>query len=51
MLYRTVEVSQPVPPTLFRAVAEVLAFVYQIDRRAEKVKERHKVMAAVGAAA
>jgi flagellar biosynthetic protein FlhB len=40
MLYRTIDVGQPVPETLFVAVAEVLAFVYEIDRRAEKIRER-----------
>jgi len=39
-LYRTVEAGQPVPEPLFRAVAEVLAYVYQIDRRVEKARER-----------
>jgi flagellar biosynthetic protein FlhB len=39
-LYRTVELNQPVPEKLFQAVAEVLAFVYQIDRRAKKKQER-----------
>lgn len=39
-LYRTIEVGQPVPENLFRAVAEVLAYVYRIDRRIEKVRER-----------
>ncbi len=39
-LFRTVELGQPIPEPLFRAVAEVLAYVYQIDRRAEKVRER-----------
>ncbi|HIJ72832.1 MAG TPA: flagellar biosynthesis protein FlhB [Candidatus Hydrogenedentes bacterium] len=39
-LYRTAEVGQPVPEDLFRAVAEVLAFVFNIDRRAEKIHER-----------
>lgn len=39
-IYRTVEVGHPVPENLFRAVAEVLAYVYRIDRRAEKVRER-----------
>jgi flagellar biosynthetic protein FlhB len=28
-LHRSVEVGHPIPPTLFRAVAEVLAFVYR----------------------
>jgi flagellar biosynthetic protein FlhB len=39
-LYKTVEIGQPVPEQLFRAVAEVLAYVYQIDRRDEKTRER-----------
>ncbi|HOZ48094.1 MAG TPA: flagellar biosynthesis protein FlhB [Candidatus Hydrogenedentes bacterium] len=39
-LYRTIEVDQPVPEHLFRAIAEVLAYVYEIDRRAEKRRER-----------
>ena len=39
-LYRSVEAGQPIPEPLFRAVAEVLAYVYQIDRRAEKIRER-----------
>jgi flagellar biosynthetic protein FlhB len=33
MLYRTVEVGAQIPEKLYRAVAEVLAYVYQIDRR------------------
>jgi len=32
-LYRSVEVGQPVPAELFKAVAEVLAFVYRLNRR------------------
>lgn len=40
MLYRTIDVGQPVPENLFVAVAEVLAFVFEIDRRAEKIRER-----------
>ena len=47
-LYRTIEVGQPVPESLFRAVAEVLAFVYQIDRRADKVRERNQAFAPAG---
>ncbi|MBI5093696.1 MAG: flagellar biosynthesis protein FlhB [Candidatus Hydrogenedentes bacterium] len=39
-LYRSIEVGRTIPEDLFRAVAEVLAFVYQIDRRAEKIRER-----------
>lgn len=32
-LYATVEVGQEVPPNLYRAVAEVLAYVYQLSGR------------------
>lgn len=45
-LYQSVEVDRYVPGNLFRAVAEVLAYVYQIDRRAEKVRERSEAMGA-----
>ncbi len=41
-LYKAIEVGQPVPENLFRAVAEVLAYVYQIDRRTEKIRERER---------
>lgn len=41
-LYRTIELNQPVPEKLFRAVAEVLAYVYEIDRRSDKVRERRQ---------
>jgi flagellar biosynthetic protein FlhB len=39
-LHKAVEIGRPVPENLFRAVAEVLAFVYRIDRREEKRRER-----------
>lgn len=39
-LYRTLDVGQSIPENLFHAVAEVLSFVYRIDRRAEKMRER-----------
>ena len=39
-LYRTLEPGQAIPEDLFRPVAEVLAFVYRVDRREEKVQER-----------
>jgi len=42
-LFRTIEVGQPIPESLFRAVAEVLAFVYRIDKRAEKARERARM--------
>ncbi len=44
-LYRSIEVGQTVPEELFIAVAEVLSFVYQIDRRTEKVREREHLFA------
>ena len=37
-LYKTVKVGQPVPRNLYKAVAEVLAFVY-------KLKKKQKVLA------
>ncbi len=42
-LYRTIEVGHPVPEDLFRAVAEVLAFVYEIDERETKLEERKRL--------
>lgn len=39
-LFRDVDIDQRIPDALFRAVAEVLAYVYAIDRRAEKIAER-----------
>ena len=39
-LFRTLEVGQSVPEDLFRGVAEVLAYIYEIDRREEKLRER-----------
>lgn len=40
LLYKTLEVGQAIPDDLFKAVAEVLAYVYQIDRRDSKIQER-----------
>ncbi len=45
-LYGAVEVGDQVPEKLFRAVAEVLSYVYQIDRRAEKTRERERFLKA-----
>ncbi len=42
-LFRTVELNAFVPETLFQAVADVLQFVYQIDQREEKRKERAQI--------
>jgi len=41
-LFREAEIGASVPEALFRTVAEVLAYVYQIDRRADKIAERRK---------
>lgn len=43
-LFRNVEVGQTVPEDVFLAVAEVLAFVYRIDKREEKLRERRGSM-------
>jgi len=32
-LYKTVDIGQPIPPELYKAVAEVLAFVYELEGR------------------
>lgn len=42
-LFRSVEVNMSIPENLFRAVAEILSFVYRIDQRAEKRREREKI--------
>jgi flagellar biosynthetic protein FlhB len=44
-LYRTVELDQAVPESMYRAVAEVMRYVYEVDRRAEKVRERAAFLA------
>lgn len=44
-LYRTIEVGQPVPEDLFKAVAEVLAYIYEIEQREEKIRERNAYQA------
>jgi flagellar biosynthetic protein FlhB len=47
-LYKSIEVGQGIPENLFRAVAEVLSFVYRIDRRQEKIREREAAWAQTG---
>lgn len=49
-LYRDIEVGQPVPEDLFASIAEVLAFVYEIDQRSGKIRERQNVMRGLNAA-
>lgn len=44
-LYKSIEVGQGIPEDLFRAVAEVLSFVYRIDRRQDKIRERQAAWA------
>lgn len=39
-LYKSIEVGDRIPENLYRAVAEVLSFVYGIDRRRDKIRER-----------
>lgn len=34
LLYKTVEVGQPIPEELYQAVAEILAYVYQLSKKA-----------------
>lgn len=43
-LHRTLDIGEAVPESLFRAVAEVLSFVYQIDQRLEKMQERQAAL-------
>ncbi len=49
-LYRSIEVGQSIPEELFQVVAEVLAFVYEIDKRADKIRERESATAAMARA-
>jgi flagellar biosynthetic protein FlhB len=50
-LYRNAELHDPVPESLFRAVAEVMKFVFEIDRRAEKRREREAFLTSLRPAA
>ena len=43
MLYHNVEVGEPIPPELFQAVAEVLAFVYNIQGKLPKENQQAAV--------
>lgn len=47
-LFKSIDVGQGIPEDLFRAVAEVLSFVYRIDRRQEKIREREAAWTATG---
>lgn len=47
-MFRNVEVGQAIPEDLFHAVAEVLSFVYRIDRREAKRRERQTLLAKAG---
>ncbi|MDB5038161.1 MAG: Flagellar biosynthetic protein FlhB [Bacteriovoracaceae bacterium] len=40
-LYRNVEVNEPIPESLYTAVAEVLAFVYKMKKQFSKWRENH----------
>ena len=37
-LYRTVNVGEEVPPSFYKAIAEILAYVYEISGKAKKMK-------------
>jgi len=50
-LFRSTEVGDTIPEDLYRTVAEVLAFVYRIDRRADKQRERAEAAHAEAATA
>jgi len=42
-LVQTTEVGDEIPETVYQSVAEVLAYVYQIDRRVGKIRERREL--------
>lgn len=44
-IFKNIEIGQRISESLFQAVAEVLSFVYQVDRRQEKIRERRTAMA------
>ncbi|MBI1319896.1 MAG: flagellar biosynthesis protein FlhB [Candidatus Hydrogenedens sp.] len=48
-LFRTVDIGGVVPEALFTVVAEVLSYVYRIDRRTAKQQERARLMGASAA--
>lgn len=39
-LYRTVEIGQEVPPALYKAVAEILAYVYELTGKSSRVRNQ-----------
>ncbi len=43
-LFRDIEIGGHVPESLFKAVAEILAYVYEIERRESKIAERIAVV-------
>ena len=43
-----IEVGQEIPPALYRAVAEILAFVYMMNGRAEEMLARSQASASAG---
>jgi len=46
-LYRAVEIGQSIPPKLYRAVAEILAFIFRAQARARTASRRAPVPAAM----
>jgi len=49
-LYRAVEIGQSIPPKLYRAVAEILAFIFRAQARARTASRRAPVPAATARA-
>jgi len=49
-LYRAVEIGQSIPPKLYRAVAEILAFIFRAQARARPASRRAPVPAAIARA-
>ncbi|HMD96067.1 MAG TPA: EscU/YscU/HrcU family type III secretion system export apparatus switch protein [Terriglobia bacterium] len=49
-LYRAVEIGQSIPPKLYRAVAEILAFIFRAQTRAGTASRRAPVSAAMARA-
>jgi len=47
-LYRNIDIGKGIPEDLFRAVAEVLSYVYSIERRQAKIREREAAWKAAG---
>jgi len=42
-LYKSVEVGQEVPPEFYQAIAEILAYVYELSGKARTMRQRRPV--------